>query len=74
VAAKVRERLVVNKHRSRRFHMERFNLKKLYEVEGKEKYRCEDSNRFEDLDAEVEINGAWETIRENIKKPQTKRV
>jgi hypothetical protein len=28
------------------------------------------SNRFgalEDLDAEVEINSAWETIRENIK-------
>jgi hypothetical protein len=22
---------------------------------------------FEDLDAEVEINSAWETIRENIK-------
>jgi hypothetical protein len=30
----------------------------------------EASNRFaalEDLDAEVEINSAWETIRENIK-------
>jgi hypothetical protein len=50
--------------------MERFNLKKLNEVEGKEQYRVEVSNRFaalEDLDAEVEINSAWETIKENIK-------
>jgi hypothetical protein len=39
-------------------------------VEGKEKYCVEDSNTFatlEDLDAEVEINSAWEMIRENIK-------
>jgi hypothetical protein len=42
--------------------MERFNLKKLNEVEGKVKYHFEVSNRFaalEDLDAEVEINSAW---------------
>jgi hypothetical protein len=45
--------------------MERFNLKKLKEVEGKEQYRVEVLNRFaalEDLDAEVEINSAWEMI------------
>jgi hypothetical protein len=35
VMAKVRERLVVNKQRSQRFHMERFNLKKLNDVESK---------------------------------------
>jgi hypothetical protein len=49
--------------------MERFNLKKLNEVEGKEQYHVEVSNRFaalEDLDTEVEISGAWETIRESI--------
>jgi hypothetical protein len=59
VVAKIRERIVVNKQGSYRFHMERFNLKKLNEVEGKVKYRVEVSNRFvalEDLDAEVEIN------------------
>jgi hypothetical protein len=70
VVAKVRERPAVNKQRSHRFHMERFNLKKLNEVEGKEQYRVDVSIRFaalEDLDAEVEINSAWETIRENIK-------
>jgi hypothetical protein len=50
--------------------MERFSLKKLNEVECKEQFRVEISNRYaalEDLDAEVEINSAWETIRENIK-------
>jgi hypothetical protein len=50
--------------------MERFNLKKLNEVEGKEQFLVEVSNRFaalEDFDAEVETNRAWETIRENIK-------
>jgi hypothetical protein len=53
VVAKVRERLAVNKQRSHRFHMERFNLKKLNEVEGKEQYRVDVSNRcaaLEDLD------------------------
>jgi hypothetical protein len=46
--------------------MERFNLKKLNDVEGKEQFCVEVSNRFaalEDLDTEVEINSAWETIR-----------
>jgi hypothetical protein len=65
VVAKLRERLVVNKQRSHRFHMEGFNLKKLNEVEGKERCRVEVSHRFaalEDLDAEVEINSAWQTI------------
>jgi hypothetical protein len=49
--------------------MERFNLK-LNEVEGKDQYRVEISNRFaalENLDTEVDVNNAWETIRENIK-------
>jgi hypothetical protein len=50
--------------------MEKFNIKKLNEVEGKEQYRVEVSNRFaasEDLDSGVEINSVWEIIRENIK-------
>jgi hypothetical protein len=70
VVAKIRERLAVNKQRSQRFCMERFNLKKLNEVGGKEQFRVEVSNRFaalEDLDAEVEINSAWEMNRKNIK-------
>jgi hypothetical protein len=69
VVAKVRERLAVNKQRSQIFHTERFNLKKLNNVQGKEQFCVEVSNRFadlEDLDTAVEINSAWETIRENI--------
>jgi uncharacterized metal-binding protein YceD (DUF177 family) len=61
VVAKVGERLAVNKQKSDRCHMERFNLKKLNEAEGKEQYHVKVSNRFaalEDLDAEVEINSA----------------
>jgi hypothetical protein len=70
VVAKIRERIAVNKQGSHKFHMERFTLKKLNEVEGKEKYRVEVSNRFaalENLVTAVEINTIWETIRENIK-------
>jgi hypothetical protein len=62
VVAKVRERLAANEQRSQRSHMERFNPKKWNEVEGKEQYRVEVSNRFvvlEDLNAEMEINSAW---------------
>ncbi|PNF26376.1 hypothetical protein B7P43_G17900 [Cryptotermes secundus] len=38
VEAKVRERLAVSKQTTHRVHIERFNLKKLNEVEGKEQY------------------------------------
>jgi hypothetical protein len=72
--AKFRERLAVNKQRYHRFHIDRFNLKKLNEAEGKERYRVEVSNRFaalEGLDAEVEINSAREM---SISKFQLKRV
>jgi hypothetical protein len=70
VVAKVRERLAVNKQRSQRFDINRFNLEKLNEVGGKEQFRVEVSNKFaalEDLDAEVEISSAWETISVCIK-------
>jgi hypothetical protein len=49
--------------------MERFNLKKLNEVKGKEQHYVEISNRFaalENTDTEVDINIALETIRLNI--------
>jgi uncharacterized metal-binding protein YceD (DUF177 family) len=61
VVAKVRERLAVSKQRLHRFHMERLN-----EVENKEQYSTEVSNRFaalEDLYPEVYINSGWENIR-----------
>jgi hypothetical protein len=70
VVAKVRERLPVSKQTKEKSDMKRFNLKKLDEVKGKEQYQVEISNRFaalENLDHDVNINRAWETIRENIK-------
>jgi hypothetical protein len=38
---KVRDRLTVNKQIMQSIHMERFNLNKLNEVEGKEQYQVE---------------------------------
>jgi hypothetical protein len=72
VVAEVRERLAVSKRAMQKFDMEKFNLKKLDEVESKEQYQVEISNRFaalEKLDNDVDINRAWEIIRENIKIP-----
>jgi hypothetical protein len=46
--------------------MEKFNLKKLNDVECKEQFRVEPLNRsaaLEDFNAEVESSSAWETIR-----------
>jgi hypothetical protein len=69
MVANVRERLEVSKQTRHRFHMEEFNLKKLNDVEDKGQYRVEISNRFaalENLDAEVDINRALETIGDYI--------
>jgi hypothetical protein len=66
----VRERLAVSKHTTQKFDKERFNLKRLREVMGKEQYRVEISKRLaalETLDDDVHINRGWKHIRENIK-------
>jgi hypothetical protein len=50
--------------------MERFNLKKLSEAEGKAKYQAKILNRFTalgSLDDDVDMKRAWESIRGNIK-------
>jgi hypothetical protein len=68
--AKVRERLAESKQRLHRFLIQRLNIKELNGVQCKEQFCIELSNKFpalEDLNAEAEINSAWETIRENIK-------
>jgi gluconate kinase len=65
VVAKYRERLAVRKQTTHRVHMERFNLKKLSEVDRKYMYRVVISNRFaalENLDTEGDVNKAWENI------------
>jgi hypothetical protein len=56
--------------------MERFNLKKLNEVEGKEQYRVEISNSFvkkENLDTEVDVNKLGKLL-ERIAKFLPRRV
>jgi hypothetical protein len=49
VVAKVRERLSLNKQ-CKKFDMERFNIKKLNDVEVKEQYQAKISNRFAALE------------------------
>jgi hypothetical protein len=50
VVAKVREILVVCKQTTHRVHMDRLNLKKLNDVEGKKQYLTEISKRFAALE------------------------
>ena len=50
--------------------MERFNLKKLSELEVSKQYQIKISNRFaalENLNDSKAINRTWENIKENIK-------
>jgi hypothetical protein len=59
--ANVRDRLIVGKQTRYRFYVDKFDLKKLNEVGGKEQYRAEFSNRFaalENLHTELDINRA----------------
>jgi len=50
VVAKVRERLVVNKEEAQKFEVQRFNLWKLSELEVREEYQINNSNRFTALE------------------------
>jgi hypothetical protein len=69
VVAKVRERLAVSKRAAQKVDTERFNVK-LNEGDVNEQYQVTIRNKFaalENLEDSVDINGAWENIRENIK-------
>ena len=69
MVSQVRERLAVSKQRAQKFHVERFNLRKLSELEVKEQYHIECSVRFaavENINDSEDINRAWEDIKENI--------
>jgi hypothetical protein len=46
VVAKVRERLAVSKREAQKFHVVRFNFKKLNELEVRKQYQIEITNRF----------------------------
>jgi hypothetical protein len=70
VAAKLRERLSITKRAAQKFDMQRFDLRKLNDAEVKEQYQVKITNGFaalENCDDKVDMNTAWENIRENIK-------
>jgi len=70
VVVKVRERLAVSKQAAQKFDWERFNLRKLNELEVMKQYQIEITNRFaplENLSGGKDINSAWKNVKENIK-------
>ena len=70
VVAKVREKLAVSKKAAQRFDGERFNLRKLNNLEVRKQDQMDITNRFaglENLSDSEDINRAWENIKENIK-------
>jgi len=70
VVAEVRERSAVSKQAAQNFDVERFNLRKLNELEVMKLYQIKISNRFaalEDLSYSKDINRAWKNIKEKIK-------
>ena len=75
VVAKVRERLAVRKQDTQNFDGERFNMKKLNELEVKKKYQIEITNRFaalENLNVDEDVNRDWENNKGNIKTSDKK--
>jgi len=69
VLPKVRERLAVNKQTIQKLDGERFNLRKLNELEVRKQCQIEISNSFanlENLSDGEDTKRAWENIKENI--------
>ena len=70
VVAEVRERLAVSKQAAQKFDRERFNLRKLSELEVGKQYQIEIMKRLaalENLNDSENIIRAWENFQENIK-------
>jgi len=70
VVAKFKERLAVSKQAAQSCDAEKFNLRKLNELEVRKQYEIEITNMFaalENLSDNEDINKVWETIKENIK-------
>jgi glycine betaine/choline ABC-type transport system substrate-binding protein len=71
VVAKVRERFAVSKQSTQNFDVEKFNFRKLSELEFMKQYQIKISNGFaalENLRDSEDLNRAWENIKENIKR------
>jgi hypothetical protein len=70
VVAKVRERLAAGKDAAQNFYVERFNLKKLSEIDVTKQYQINISNKsaaLENVNDSGEIYRVWESIKQNIK-------
>jgi hypothetical protein len=70
MVAKVRERLAVSKQEGQTFDVERFNLKKIRDLDVMKQYHIKISNGFpvlENLNNSECTNRAWENTKENIK-------
>jgi hypothetical protein len=70
LGAKLRERISESERARQKFDLEKYDLRNLYDIDVKEKYQVEISNRsaaLEILDESLDINSAWESIREIIK-------
>jgi hypothetical protein len=66
VVAKVKERLAVRKQAAEKFDGERFNLRKLNDMEVRKEYQIEITNRsaaLENVSENEDINRAWESIK-----------
>jgi len=75
MVAEVRERLSASKQVAQQFDVERFNLRKLSELDIGKQYQIKISNRFaalENLNDTEDINRAWKNIKENVKTSATK--
>jgi hypothetical protein len=71
VVAKLRETMVVSKQAAQNFNGERFNGRKLSELEVRKQYQIKISNRFaaiKNLNDSKEIYRVWDNINENIKR------
>jgi hypothetical protein len=66
VVANVRESLAVRKQAAQKFDLERFNLRKLNELEDRTQYQTELTNRSAAVNDNEDINRAWKIIKENI--------
>ena len=79
VVAEVKERLAGNMQEAQKFDVERFNQRKLNELEVKKQYQNNVSNRsaalenlngsaaLENLNDSEDVIGTWENIKDNIK-------
>ena len=70
MVANIRERLAVSKQTAQKFGGERFNLRKLNELEVRKQYPITISislAALENLNDGENINRAWENVQENIK-------